>query len=377
MTKLPLEHANGAKRALLVSLLVAVLSAGLAVLATKTNRGDVANQATCDAACVERVALETLRVDGAAVAVTYVQTAVAENPSLAIDCHDIMHAVGVEAGKLGFPKYEADACQYGYMHGILQARAEADGRSFTGDATAWCGTLDRSDTRLEIECMHGVGHGITVATRGDLAESLRQCATLQNSWVESCANGAMMEHVALERQDGPFFKPGNATEGATGNFTRRMLTTGEVENLCPAAPAATRIPCYQLVWSLLYERYGEDVESAMEVCTRASGEAERAACWRGFSTYAIELAEVRSNLTWPPRNSGEAWLYAEAFLEECARQGERAACIEGGSYTTYAGAYAADLDEAMTPPICELARDLRESCQRGRERAAAMIANAK
>jgi len=377
MANLPMENTKVATHMLPVIVIVAVLGAGLAVLATKTTHDEVGEQATCDAACVERVALETVRVDGAAVAVAYVQTAVAENPSLSIDCHDIMHAVGAEAGKLGFPEYEADSCQYGYLHGVLQARAEAGGRSFAGDATAWCGTLDRNGAELEIECMHGVGHGIEVATRGDLAESLRQCATLQNSWVEPCANGAMMEHVALERQDGPFFKPGNATEGAAGNVTRRMLTTEEVEDLCPAAPAETRTPCYQLVWTLLYERYGEDVESAMQVCTRARREAERAACWRGFSTYAIELAEVRNNLTWPPRNSEEARLYAEAFLGECARQGERGACIEGGAYTTYAGAYAADLDEAVIPPICELAMDLREACQRGRERAAAMIANAK
>lgn len=377
MAKLPLEHTNGATRALPVIVVVAVLSAGLTILATKTKRDDVVEQATCDATCVERVALETARVDGAAAAVAYVQTAVTENPSLAIACHDIMHAVGAEAGKTGFPKYEADSCQYGYLHGVLQARAEAGGRSFTSDAAAWCGTLDRSDTRLEIECMHGVGHGVAVATRGDLAESLRQCATLQNSWVEPCANGAMMEHIALERQDGPFFKPGNANAGAAESFTPRTLTASEVENLCPAAPAATRTPCYQLVWSLLYERYGEDVESAMQVCERASEEAERAACWRGFSTYAIELAEIRSKITWPPRNPEEARLYAEAFLGECERQGARAACIEGGAYTTYAGAYAADLNEAMTPPICELAGDLREACQRGKERAAAMIASAK
>jgi len=377
MAKIPLGTTNGTKRARAAVLAVAVLGAGLAILAGTTSRETASEEAVCDAACVEQTALATARRDGTKSAVAYVQAAVAEDPSLALACHDIMHSLGTEAGKLEFPEYEADSCQYGYLHGVLQARAEADGDSFARDAAAWCRGLDRSDARLETECMHGVGHGIAVATRGDLAESLRQCAALENSWVEPCANGAMMEHVALERQDGPFFKPGETGEGATGNDEKRTLTTNEVEMLCPAAPAATRAPCYQLVWSLLYERYGENVESAMQVCERAVGGGERAACWRGFSTYAIELAETRSNLAWPPKTPGEARKYAEAFLNECERLGDEAACVEGGSYTTYAGSYAAGLDEALTPPVCELAGELREACQRGRERAAAMIAAAK
>jgi hypothetical protein len=349
---------------------------GLAMLAGMISRETASEEAVCDAACVEQTALATARRDGTKSAVAYVQAAVAEDPSLALACHDIMHAVGAEAGKLGFPPYEADSCQYGYLHGVLQARAEADGRSFAGDASTWCAGLDRSDARLETECMHGVGHGVAVATRGDLAESLRQCATLKNSWIEPCANGAMMEHIALERQDGLFFKTAENGNGAAATSTRRTLTTSETEMLCLEAPSATRIPCYQLVWSLLYERYGENVEGAMRVCGRASEKTEQAACWRGFSTYAIELAEARSKITWPPSTTEEARAYAEAFLRECERQGDRAACVEGGSYTTHAGAYASDLADALIPPICDLAGNLREACQRGKERAAAMIASA-
>ena len=376
MAKIPLGTTNGTKRARAAGLAVAVIGVGLAILAGMTSRETASEEAVCDAACVEQTALATARRDGTKSAVAYVQTAVVRDPSLALACHDIMHALGAEAGKLEFPEYEADSCQYGYLHGVLQARAEADGDSFARGAAAWCRGLNRSDTRLETECMHGVGHGITVATRGDLAESLRQCAALENSWVEPCANGAMMEHIALERQDGPFFKTAENGDGVAATSTRRTLTTNEVEMLCPEAPAATRTPCYQLVWSLLYERYGENVEGAMQVCERADSEDEQAACWRGFSTYAIELAEARSNITWPPSTTEEARAYAEAFLQECERQGDEAACVEGGSYTTHAGAYAAGLDEALIPPICELAGKFREACQRGRERAAAMITSA-
>jgi hypothetical protein len=115
------------------------------------------------------------------------------------------------------------------------------------DASTWCVGLDHSDVRLETECMHGVGHGIAITTRSCLAESLRQCATLKNSWIEPGANGAMTEHIARERRDVLFFKTADNGESAAGTPTRRTLTTGEVEMPCSEAPGATRIPCYHLV----------------------------------------------------------------------------------------------------------------------------------
>lgn len=174
MAKLPLEHTNGATRALPVIVVVAVLSAGLTILATKTKRDDVVEQATCDATCVERVALETARVDGAAAAVAYVQTAVTENPSLAIACHDIMHAVGAEAGKTGFPKYEADSCQYGYLHGVLQARAEAGDVPSPATPRRGAGPLTAAIHDLKSSVCTGSGTG----SRSPLAAT----------WPNRCAN---------------------------------------------------------------------------------------------------------------------------------------------------------------------------------------------
>lgn len=93
--------------------------------------------------------------------------------------------------------------------------------------------------------------------------------------------------------------------------------------------------------------------------------------------YAIELAEKRSNLAWAPATTGGAWKYAEAFLNECERLGDEAACIEGDSHTTHVGAYAAGLDEALTSPICELTGEFYGVYQRGKKRTAAMITAAK
>lgn len=300
----------------------------------------------------------------------YVQTAVTLDSTLALACHDIMHAVGVLAGELTFPEYGPDSCQYGYLHGVLQARAKAGGRHFVSSASAWCAGIVHNDARFDSECLHGIGHGVAISTRGDLAASLRLCATLEYPRSEPCANGVMMENVAIDRQDGPFFMSDADESGQAGEL---KLTTGEIEVLCPEAPKATRLPCYRLVWSLLYERYGDDVERAIKVCERASDEPERRACWLGFSTYAIELTEARSLISWPPKSSAEARKYAEVFLAECRRHQDIATCVEGGSYTTHAGAYVADLADGLVPPICENSGTWREACRRGKERAKTMV----
>lgn len=323
----------------------------------------------CDEKCVAEQAIKIYESEGIGGALAYVREKTSSDKNLSISCHGILHAVGRVSGENGWPETRDESCQYGYLHGVLQARALKLKNSFVEEAAAWCEKLESG--RLVQECLHGIGHGVAIGEPRDIEAALRACdAGLREAYVGNCSTGVMMEYIEDETGEDSFF--GNVGERYT--YLPERYDTG---GLCQRVPIRTQNACYTLIWSLQYVRYGEDVETAVSVCATAELREDEVACRKGFSAYALELVESRDGMTWPPRSAAAAVKYAQAVLEECLRQPESEFCVENASYSIHAGAQLLELGD-RTPPLCDesVILGMSESCERGRERAIDMLKEA-
>ena len=117
--------------------------------------------------------------------------------------HVYAHGVGIMAGKMGGNVNETFAScteiyQSGCYHGVIQAYFETvrsiDSSSVNGLCAPYA--VAGGDRWLRFQCVHGMGHGLTMFYGHNLPQALGACDLLGDGWDrESCFGGAFMENV--------------------------------------------------------------------------------------------------------------------------------------------------------------------------------------
>jgi hypothetical protein len=121
-------------------------------------------------------------------------------------CHRIVHMIGAAAltrnnGNVARTFAEGSStCWSGYYHGVL-VRAFLDVKSFNADTLGAKSRALCSDQQvgasswLSYQCLHGLGHGLMIATGYRLPLSLDVCRRLAGAWARtSCKSGVFMEN---------------------------------------------------------------------------------------------------------------------------------------------------------------------------------------
>jgi hypothetical protein len=127
----------------------------------------------------------------------------AADPDIKRTGHVYAHAIGIAAGTgqrdiaKTFTQC-SESYQSGCYHGVIQAWFGALDSLSASDANALCAPFRKSeaDRWIRFQCVHGMGHGLTMLYDHDLPRGLAGCDLLTDWWDQhSCYSGAFMENI--------------------------------------------------------------------------------------------------------------------------------------------------------------------------------------
>ena len=217
-------------------------------------------------ACYEGSLLDELDRVGIAGALDMLAAMAVDDPSVAAEGHVYTHAIGIEAYSV--ERYFADLfsqCttlfQSGCYHGVVQAHFIASGAADPERIVALCSPYegDPADLWILFQCVHGLGHGLTMYHDHSLPKALEGCDFLTNDWNrQSCYGGAFMEnvvnatdphHPASDLVPGEW-EDGRLEEGSRAHGHAALRMSDGVEPWEPLRADDPHYPC-----SILDDRY--------------------------------------------------------------------------------------------------------------------------
>jgi hypothetical protein len=201
----------------------------------------------------------------------YMQT----NSAVRSGCHQIAH----EIGHAGYIRYHGNAaqalangsmtCWSGYYHGVIERAFGGVPRSKVASiARDLCsGARIRKTYFLAYQCVHGLGHGLMIYSRNDLAYSLHVCDELATNWDQvSCTGGVFMQN----------FLPGPMQLAPT-----KWLSKKDLLYPCDAVKRKDKLYCYLMVTSRILPAVHYDFRKTAQWCWRAE-RAWIATCFQSF-----------------------------------------------------------------------------------------------
>ena len=153
--------------------------------------------------CYSQLLSERLKKHGVADAVATLDAIAAADPDAAEHAHEYTHGIGIEAFSLSTDipaTFTAcgDGFSSGCRHGVIQAYFEAREQVTQSEVEALCQPFKSPGASRWVlfQCVHGMGHGLTMFYGHDLPRALAGCDQLRAGWDrESCYGGAFMENV--------------------------------------------------------------------------------------------------------------------------------------------------------------------------------------
>src|SRR6266542_3274065 len=225
------------------------------------------------------------------------------DPGIRRDDHVYAHAIGISAESSGHSVAEIFtqcnvAFQSGCYHVVIQSYFdrlhEVDSASVAGLCAPF--RSDESQRWILFQCVHGMGHGLTMFYAHDLPRGLAGCDLLPNQWERhSCYGGVFMENIVnATMPDHPTHALGQhsmedmhadavharaspaSTNGAGGEPFRAL---NPADLLYPCSVMAERYvrACYEMQTSVMLHLNGGRFDDAARNCERAP-EAMRTLC---------------------------------------------------------------------------------------------------
>ena len=178
------------------------------------------------------------------------------------ECHRATHAIGAASlarfhGNI--PRTFASGesmCGSGYYHGVLE-RSLVRVKSREPDVLApvarkLCGDSARMTPWVAYQCLHGLGHGLMIATGLNLAVSLEVCSRLDRWWDrDACRGGVFMENIS-----------------SSYGFRSIWLRDEDPIYPCNWVGLEAKRRCYQMVTSRILRYVGDDWEATAKICSK-------------------------------------------------------------------------------------------------------------
>lgn len=262
--------------------------------------------------CYEQRLLAELAERGVRPALDMLSDIAAADREVERDAHVYTHAIGIESYDGDQPVGEqfaecTELFQSGCYHGVIQAHFMAEGAVTEATVRGLCEDFKQpgSDRFLLFQCLHGMGHGLTMIYDHHLPRALEDCDLLEDHWDrESCYGGAFMENVVaatnphhaaseLVSEDHADHAMAEDGEDATGEHEMREDAEGAghehgamtfaVDELEPFEPLRADDPhypcsaldqryqtaCYMMQTSVMLNFNGNDIGQAAADCAEA------------------------------------------------------------------------------------------------------------
>jgi hypothetical protein len=292
----------------LVGIVLAVGTLGMSNVLRREQPDALANcRGKADLACYTQLLSERLRRDGLAAAVAALDSVATTDPYVTEHAHELAHGIGIEAhGRSPEITSTFDACGDGYSsgcrHGVIQAYFESREHVAPADVESLCQPFKGATASRWVlfQCVHGMGHGLTMFHGHNLPLALEGCDMLTEGWDrESCYGGAFMESVI------------NATaphHPATQLAAEGHHHTGEGfkaidpnDPLYPCSIMAEKYlhACYQMQTSVMLNLNHGDIAAAGRSCEKAPAHM-RSVCFqslgRDITSYAVRDPQKTADL---------------------------------------------------------------------------------
>jgi hypothetical protein len=297
--------------------------------------------------CYTQLLSHRLATSGVRDAVAMLDALAAADRDIAEHAHEYAHGLGIEAyGRSTDIVGTFDACGDGFSsgcrHGVIQAYFESRDHVTKSEVEALCQPFKGATASRWVlfQCVHGMGHGLTMFHGHDLPRALTDCDLLSDGWDrESCYGGAFMENVI------------NATTphhpasklAAHGSHHETVVPFKAIEPKDPLYPCSIMAErflhaCYQMQTSVMLNLNQGDIGDAAKSCARAPG-AMRAVCFQSLGRDATSYTNRDPKKT--------------VDLCHKAREQDRAACYFGAAKALVD--WTATTDAALE--FCRIVRD--------------------
>lgn len=153
--------------------------------------------------CYEEVLLGHLAESGLSDALRLLEAIGSVDPEVERSGHMYVHGIGITAYQNN-PNWDetfeqcTELFQSGCYHGVIQARFMEMGEVTAQDINDLCAGYkdDAADRFVLFQCLHGLGHGLTMLYGHDLPVALESCDYLTTDWDrQSCYGGGFMENI--------------------------------------------------------------------------------------------------------------------------------------------------------------------------------------
>lgn len=224
--------------------------------------------------CYEARLLDELDAAGTVAALEMLESLAVADRAVRAQSHVLTHAIGINAYSPGDTFTDVfEECtelfQSGCYHGVVQAYFVATGEPSAEKVAGLCEPYeaDPADRWMLFQCLHGLGHGLTMYYGHHLLMALEGCDLLTTGWNRnSCYGGAFMENVvnaiAPHHPAAALVSDGTAMEGGAGEAAGASDhgagahghgTMAMAEGVEPFEPLRADDPHYPC--SILDERY--------------------------------------------------------------------------------------------------------------------------
>jgi hypothetical protein len=327
--------------ACIAAIAIALVAAdgGAQTLAETAQRECGRGSASEKIACYEAVLHPVARAGELERALTALEAIAEADPDVRRDGHLYVHGLGIAAYDAERDVAETftrctELFHAGCYHGVIQAYFSESGEADSARVNGLCTQVRRLQPGqwTYFQCVHGLGHGLTILNRHDLRRGLEGCDLLAGGWErESCYGGAFMENV------------GNATHPHHASLMKDLDTAEEPDAHAhgdhgDAHPAAEGIPfrpvdpddphypctaiaerygeaCYGMQTTVMLHLNGSDFEAAARTCDGAPQRFRRTchqSLGRDASGYAQQDADETRRLCALDRSAEAPWCYVGA-----------------------------------------------------------------
>ncbi len=323
--------------------------------------------------CYIHLLVGYLNTYGVARAVETLDSLAAADSDVAQHAHEYAHGIGMLAYDrspdivttfVGCGDGSASGCRHGFMQAYFQHRKHV----VAADVRALCRPFEaeRYSRALLFQCLHGMGHGLTMLYGHDAPRALADCDLLTGAWGQvSCYGGVFME--AFMHATAPHDAGGMAAHQHTSAYkaidpadplypcsimARRYLLAcyefqtvvilhlnggdvGATARVCDRAPADMRMPCYESLGRDVTTYASRDPRKSAQLCATGTepyrpacyaGAAEALVNWTGTTDAALELCRVagadgpRGQIDGPPCYAGLGSAIATFFITAAERE---------------------------------------------------------
>lgn len=340
--------------------------------------------------CYQQALERIIQTEGTEQALDALQRLSSLDPDVRHYAHPYTHHVG----KFSFAYYKDAATAFahckdtfwsGCYHGVLEGYVSQFPNLTPQDIVSVCGGVKDPDRPIfmKFQCVHGLGHGLTMHFHHDLFTALRFCDALPTMWDrESCYGGAFMENV-IWYQTGTRGEHGGHEAHAGHDGPAKLLDPSDPHYPCNAVEPRYQRACYMMQTSAMLTFNGYDFVKTFKECERAPAdliETCARSLGRDISGYTLTNAErVRTLcLFGPPHLIGQCFRGAVkdfGFTHASAQRPIALCRIVDGPYK--ADCYSAvqeflvdfHADQAKRDQECQTAEEAYRSICRGAPRA--------